>query len=168
MKYTKKHKEEIFNKIIDAIVDGGKPIRQILKEDWTPSTSTFFLWLEEDESKSKRYARACEIRADMLFEEMMHIAYTPEEGETIKMSQKGEGKRAKKEMEKTKGDMLGHRRLKIDTIKWALSKMEPKKYGTKLDLTSNNEKIESPKLVVEVKNSGAQIANSETDVDLSR
>lgn len=119
------------------MIDEGMAVRNILKEKWAPSTSTFFQWLEEDEIKSKRYARACEIKAEVLFEEMIHIAFTTEEGETMKMVQKGN----KKEMEKTKGDMLGHRKLKVDTLKWAISKMLPKKYGDKLDLTSDGEKV---------------------------
>ncbi|AZA73559.1 terminase small subunit-like protein [Chryseobacterium indoltheticum] len=141
MKYGKKQKEDIFDKIIDSIVEDGKPIRQILKEDWTPSTRIFFQWLDEDEEKVKRYARACEIRTDMLFDEMLMIASTTEEGETMKISQKGEGKKTVKEIEKTKGDMLGHRRLKVETIKWVIGKMNPKKYGAKLDITSGGEQI---------------------------
>lgn len=140
-KYTKKQKEEAFNRIIDEIVDENKAIRNILKEDWAPSTSTFFKWLEEDSSMNSRYGKATSIRTEMLFEEMMHIAFTPEEGETVEMSQKGE--KGVKEMKKTKGDMLGHRRLKVDTIKWALSKLEPKKYGAKLDVTSDGQQIMS-------------------------
>ncbi|WP_336716287.1 hypothetical protein [Chryseobacterium mucoviscidosis] len=139
MAYTEERKEKVFNKIIDAIADEGRPIRDILKEKWSPSPSTFFQWLDDDEKFSKRYARACAIRADVLFDEMLTIAFTPEVGETVKMVQKGE----KKEVEKTKGDMLGHRKLKVDTIKWALSKMEPKKYGDKLDLTTDGDKLNS-------------------------
>ncbi|MDQ1855746.1 hypothetical protein [Chryseobacterium sp. WLY505] len=140
MAYTEERKEKIFNKIINLIVDEGKPVRQILKEKWAPSTSTFFDWLEEDEKKAKRYARACEIRADILFEEMHEIAFTPEIGETVEMNQKG-GKNGKKEMRKIQGDMLGHRRLKVDTLKWQISKLNPKKYGDKLDVTSGGDKI---------------------------
>lgn len=139
MAYTEERKEKVFNRIIDAISNDGRPIRDILKEKWSPSPSTFFQWLDDDEKLAKRYARACEIRADVLFDEMLTIAFTPEIGETVKMVQKG----SKKEMEKTKGDMLGHRKLKVDTIKWALSKMAPKKYQDKIDVTSNGEKLNS-------------------------
>ena len=141
MAYTEERKNKVFDKIIDKIVNDGQATRDILKEKWSPSPSTFFKWLDEDESKSKQYARALQVKADFLFEEMIHIAFTPEEGETVEMSQKGEGKNAKKEIKKTKGDMLGHRKLKVDTIKWAISKTYSKKYGDKLDLTSDGEKI---------------------------
>ncbi|WP_278494925.1 hypothetical protein [Chryseobacterium arthrosphaerae] len=140
MAYTEERKDKVFNRIINAIANDGLPIRQILKEKWSPSPSTFFEWLEDDKSKAKRYARACEIRAEFLFEEMREIAFTPEIGETIEMTQKG-GKDGKKEIKKIQGDMLGHRKLKVDTIKWQISKLYPKKYGDKLDLTSDGEKI---------------------------
>ena len=35
--------------------------------------------------------------------------------------------------------MLGHRKLQIDTRKWMLSKMLPKIYGDKLELTGDKE-----------------------------
>lgn len=143
MRYTEKRKEKVFAQIIDEMVNEGRAIRDILKESWSPSPSIFFKWLEDDENKAKQYARAHEAKAEILFDEMLHIAFTPEEGETIKMVQKGEGKNAKKEMEKTKGDMLGHRKLKVDTIKWALSRMAPKKYSDKLDVTTDGEKLNS-------------------------
>lgn len=150
MAYSEERKEKVFKRIIDAIANDGQPIRNILKEKWSPSPSTFFEWLEQDESKAKRYARACEIRADVLFDEMLTIAFTPEIGETVKQVQKGDGKNAKKELEKTKGDMLGHRKLKVDTIKWALSKMAPKKYSDKLDLTTNGDKLQGSASAVKV------------------
>lgn len=53
MAYTEERKKKVFEKIINCIVDKGMPIREVLKEKWAPSTSTFFLWLEEDEVKSK-------------------------------------------------------------------------------------------------------------------
>lgn len=137
MAYSEEKKDEVFNNIITQIADEGRPIRSILKDNGMPSTSTFFIWLEEDENKSKQYARACEIRADVLFDEMLNIAFTPEEGETQRTTKRGENQ----ETETTKGDMLGHRRLKVDTLKWALSKMAPKKYGDKLDVTSDGDKV---------------------------
>lgn len=146
MAYTEERKEKVFRKIIDIIANEGRSVRDILKEKWAPSPSTFFQWLEDDEKKAKQYARACEIRADVLFDEMLSVAFTPEIGETLKVVQKG----SNKEIEKTKGDMLGHRRLKVDTIKWAISRISPKKYGERLDLTSKGAKIDATPSLVRV------------------
>lgn len=146
MAYSEEKKEEVFSYIIEQIADKGRPIRSILQDENTPSTITFFKWLEESEDKAKQYARACEIRADVLFDEMLQIAFTPEEGETHKRTKKG----SVSETEVTKGDMLGHRRLKVDTLKWAISKMAPKKYGDKVDVTTAGDKINSTPSVVRV------------------
>ena len=43
--------------------------------------------------------------------------------------------------------MLGHRRLQVDARKWMLGKLNPKKYGEKLDVTSDGEKLNTPSVV---------------------
>lgn len=134
MAYTEENKNEIFEKICIEI-ESGRSLRSILKnDDNMPSSSTFFIWLNENDSKSKRYELAASLRTDALFDEIVEIAYNIEQGETTKTNNKGE-------YEVTTGDMLGHRRLKIDALKWSLSKLNPKKYGDKIDHTTDGEKI---------------------------
>ena len=43
---------------------------------------------------------------------------------------------------KLNSENIQRSKLRVDTRRWALSKMQPKKYGDKLDITSNGEKIE--------------------------
>ena len=88
--------------------------------------------LQSEENKSL-YNYAREIRADVLFEEIIEIADQTESGETIEESEKG--------IKKITGDMIRHRQLKVDARKWVVSKMLPKKYGDKIDITSGNEKL---------------------------
>ena len=71
--YTELEKNNIFEIIIQEI-ENGKALRNVLKQDKMPSTQTFYKWLTEDEIKSKHYACACELRADILFEEILEIA----------------------------------------------------------------------------------------------
>ena len=121
MAYDKDKIEIIFTQICEQI-ETGRSLRSILKEDNNmPSSSTFFIWLKEDALKSKRYELATDLRTDILFDEIIEIAYNVEEGTTTKETERG--------VEITTGDMLGHRRLKIDALKWSLSKLNPKKYG---------------------------------------
>ena len=135
MAYSKNEIEEVFTKICEQI-ETGRSLRSILKEDKNmPSSSTFFIWLKEDKLKSKRYELATDLRTDILFDEIIEIAYNTEEGTTTKETERG--------VEVTTGDMLGHRRLKIDALKWSLSKLNPKKYGDKLDVTSKDKEIQS-------------------------
>ena len=56
MAYSDKQKEDIFNAIFKRIVN-GEAIRNILKDKDMPEVSTFYVWLDSDEKKSKQYAR---------------------------------------------------------------------------------------------------------------
>lgn len=135
MAYTQKEIDVVFDSILERI-ENGESIRDILLDSDTPSSRTFFKWLKEDDTKVKQYEIAMAYRDDKLFEEIISIAYTTEEGTTTKETEKG--------VEITTGDMLGHRRLKIDALKWYLSKRNPKKYGDKVDVTSDGEKLSQP------------------------
>lgn len=132
MEYSDKDKEDVFNEIFDRI-EKGEALRNILKDDHLPCHKTFYKWLDEDKQRVAQYERACETRAEKIFEEILDIADNPEEGVTV-TDKDGE-------VTTTTGDMLGHRRLKIDARKWMLGKMQPKKYGDKLDVTSKGEEI---------------------------
>lgn len=79
-----------------------------------------------------QYARAREVGLDELAEEALEIADTPQEGEETE----DDGEKVKVK----RGDMLGHRKLQVDTRKWLLSKLAPKKYGekTSMELTGAN------------------------------
>jgi len=126
--YSEEQKKEIFNNIFNSI-ENGNSLRKTLRVINLPA-KTFYEWLEQDEEKSKQYARACELRADILFEEILEIADTTIEGKVIETDESGRTK------EKV-GDMLGHRRLQIDARKWMLGKLNPKKYGDKLEVDQN-------------------------------
>ncbi len=139
MAYTKQEIENTFTYICEQI-ETGRSLRSILKTDENmPSSSTFFIWLKDDELKSKRYELATDLRTDTLFDEIVEIAYNTEYGETTKTSDKG--------TEVTIGDMLGHRRLKIDALKWSLSKLNPKKYGEKLQQEHSGEIKTTPTII---------------------
>ena len=132
MRYSKEDEEKVFNIICERI-EKGESLRSVLKDKEMPSSRTFFKWIDSSEDKVKQYARATELRAEDIFDEMFYIADNTIEGIVIETDDNGRTK-------EKKGDMLGHRRLQIDTRKWALSKMNPKKYGDKtvVDNTSSD------------------------------
>lgn len=129
MAYSKKQTDDIFLKICNRI-EGGEALRTILKEKDMPSSQTFYKWIDSDEQKTKQYARACEMRADIIFDEMIDIADN-QESDIITV----EGK------EITNHNVINRARLRIDTRKWILSKMNPKKYGEKIEIESNNTQV---------------------------
>lgn len=136
MAYSDTDKNKIFDEICEYISEGDSVEKALTKSD-TIKRSTFYEWLKEDIAisgdKSNKYARAMELRADALFEEIKEIAFNTEEGLVVKDTPNG--------VIEERGDMLGHRRLKVDALKWMISKMQPKKYGDKIDVTTDGEKV---------------------------
>jgi hypothetical protein len=130
--YSDTDKESIVNNICEQMHEGAS-VKSILKKEGMPNITTFLRWIDANEAFRNQYARAFQLRADALFDEMVEIAYTTEEGIVMKDTPNG--------IIIEKGDMLGHRRLKVDTLKWAMSKMFPKKYGDKTDITTNGKDI---------------------------
>jgi len=88
------------------------------------SWGAFWALTTENEIHVMKYARAREALLDRHAEELMQISDTPVMG--TKSVSKATG------LEITEGDMIEHRRLQVDTRKWLLSKLLPKKYGDKL------------------------------------
>lgn len=115
--------EDVARIILEKLAQ-GLSLRAICREDGMPPESTVRMWVVDDrEGFAAHYARARDIGLDSMADELMEIADTPEPGQ--KTVSKATG------VEVTEGDMLEHRRLKVDARKWYLSKLAPKKYGDK-------------------------------------
>jgi hypothetical protein len=80
----------------------------------------------KDEALSASIARARDIGYDAIAEECLLIADTPQFGQKQVMSDEGSTT--------TVEDMLGHRKLQIETRLKLLAKFHPTKYGDKLGL----------------------------------
>lgn len=106
----------------------GESLNAICSGDGMPAESTVRLWVLDDRSGfAARYARARDLGLDCLADQILTIANTPCLG--IKTVSKESG------IETTEADMIEHRRLQVDARKWYLSKLAPKKYGEKLELS---------------------------------
>jgi hypothetical protein len=95
------------------------------------SHQNVYNWLEAHADFAASYARAREIGQDVIAEQTLHIANTPILGQTEKINADGG-------VEITKADMLGHRKLQIETRLKLLAKWNPKKYGDKVELNGPN------------------------------
>jgi hypothetical protein len=110
----------------------GESLLSICKDDNMPARSVVHEWIVENrQGFADRYARARDVQADTLADEILQIANTPHIG--TKSVSKATG------LEITEGDMIEHRRLQVDARKWYLAKVAPKKYGDKLDLNHSGE-----------------------------
>ena len=139
MAYTDKDKDNIFEYVCQEI-EKGRALRNVLKDENMPSTSTFYQWLDNDEVKAKQYARATEVRADIIFDDILAIA--DENTNDTSINENG--------IEVVNNDVIQRSRLRIDARKWVLSKLNPKKFGDKTDITSGGEKITNAPTSIQV------------------
>lgn len=138
--------EELASRICFELAQ-GRSLRSVCRDEGMPSGVTFFSWLRTYPEFLKQYETAKQESADAMAEDLLDIADTPVMGEIKTIRPDGS-------VEIKQDEMLGHRRLQVDTRKWLMSKMKPKKYGEKLDMTTNGKDIPAPIL------GGASAANT--------
>lgn len=122
--------QELADKICDQLSEGIS-LRTVCLADDMPSKQTVFSWMRTQKGFVDQYARAKEESADAMAEEILDIA--DETFETIKHG-----------AEKKSSAYAQAHRIRIDTRKWIMSKMKPKKYGDKLDVTSDGKALPAP------------------------
>jgi hypothetical protein len=124
-----KDSPDIRERIITGISE-GIPLAVICREDGMPSVTTVWNWEQEDAELSESIARARLIGFDAIAAEALQIADTPVIGEEITDSEDGRTiKRA---------DMLGHRKLQVETRLKLLAKWDPKRYGDRPEIMIQN------------------------------
>lgn len=124
MAYSKEQIDTVFNKACELISKKGMSLRAVLLADDMPSSRTFFKWIEQDEAKVKQYACACEDRSEKIFEDILNIADASKDDVIID----GEGN------EVTNHNVIQRDRLRVDSRKWMLGKLNPKKYSDKIQI----------------------------------
>ena len=124
-KYTPELAAEICERL-----STGETMRQICRDEHMPHWTQVYEWLSRDDSLSLRVARAREAGYDALAEEALDIADTPRLG-AKKVFSSGAGD-DEDSMTVTEEDMLGHRKLQIETRLKLLACWNPKKYGNKV------------------------------------
>lgn len=108
----------------------GEPMASICKGEDMPAVRTVGDWREAHPAFAASIARAREEGFDALAAECLEIANTPLEGvETTK--------RPSGDIEEKRSDMLGHRKLQIETRLKLLAKWDPKRYGDKMQIAGD-------------------------------
>ncbi len=134
------YNQEIADLICKRITEGESLLR-ICKDDDMPSRSTVHRWLLDDDKQAFRdkYEFAINVKAEKMFDELTDIA---DDGKNDFMEREvgGDGKTVKV----VNTEHIQRSRLRVDTRKWYLSKVLPKKFGDKLDHTSGGEKLPTP------------------------
>lgn len=129
--------------LICSELSAGKSLRTVCDSDDMPHRSTVFRWIREHEEFRDQYARAKEEASDAFVEEILDIADNGTNDWNERYDKEGNFVGWQ-----VNGEHIQRSRVRIDTRKWIAGKLKPKKYGDKLDLTSDGEKLEMAPLVV--------------------
>lgn len=122
--YTKEMADEICSQIAE-----GKSLRELCEQEGMPSKSSIFKWLRTEEGFADNYTRAKEQQAEHFADELVAIA---DDGSNDWMEvHHGDDEDSAWRLN---GEHVQRSKLRIDSRKWLMSKMLPKKYGDKLDL----------------------------------
>lgn len=117
---------EMGERILEWIAD-GKTLADFCRQENTPAWRTVYHWLEAHDEFQAGFARARDMGHDAIAEEALRIADTLLEGKVETIGPDGTTTRRE--------DMLGHRKLQIETRLKLLAKWNPKKYGERTELT---------------------------------
>lgn len=90
----------------------GETLRKMVLDEHMPASSAVYRWLDSNQSFKEQYAQARVKQADYYAEMIVDEAFGSHDAS------------------------IG--RLRMDALKWAASKIAPKKYGDKIELESNN------------------------------
>lgn len=134
--YTVDLGTDICNRIAE-----GESVRSIVQDDKMPSSSTIFRWLLDESKKEfwEQYEKARNIQAELMFEELLDIADDGSNDYYERENKDGST------YETVDSEHIQRSRLRVDTRKWYLSKVLPKKFGEKLDLTTGGK----PMLIID-------------------
>lgn len=122
-----------------ARLSTGETLNAICRsDDKFPHPETWRDWCDDDETLALAYARARDLGEEAIAAECLAIADTPEEGQIVTSKVDKDGNPYD---EVRVEDMLGHRKLRIETRLKLLAIWNPKKYGAKLDVTTKDQPI---------------------------
>lgn len=132
--------EAMVGSIIDQ-VSAGIPLAEVCRQEGMPGLRTVYDWLEADADLSARFARARKAGYDMIAAEALRIADTPAEGVVEKYENVQTVNPDDPELppttefritERRVEDMLGHRKLQVETRLKLLAKWDSGRYGERL------------------------------------
>jgi len=121
--------DELAKNICEITATSSKSLKTICAEV-SIGVRTVLDWLHDNEDFAHMYARAKEEQADFLAEEILTIA--DDSSEDVIDTEMGP---------KENKEFVNRSRLRVDARKWVAAKLKPRKYGEKLDLTTDGEKL---------------------------
>lgn len=124
-KYTAKLADDICTRIAN-----GENLRRICADEGYPARSSVMSWLASSNKTyagfREQYARAMSLRADYWADEILEIA---DDGSNDWVPRKRAGGASDAVLNH---EHVTRSRLRVDTRKWLMARMEPKKYGDRV------------------------------------
>ncbi len=112
------YSDEITDILCEEIATSDRGLEAICQSNESlPDARSIYRWLENNANFRQKYARARERQAEFMALQVVPIA--DDAGE------------------KDSADAINRARLRIDARKWLASKLAPKKYGDKLELSGD-------------------------------
>lgn len=128
-----KYTQEIADRICEYLMAGLSLRETCVQEDVVTPIGTVLQWVRDDrEGFAKHYRRAREIGYHVMAEEILAVANDGSNDYMVRQSKDGE------EYEVVNHEHVQRSRLRVDTMKWMLSKTLPKIYGERLNLDHTN------------------------------
>jgi hypothetical protein len=118
MAYAVQEVTEIQDRLV-AEIQTGRSLRQVCKDEGMPHFTTVLRWVASDADFAIKYTRARVAQADTLFDRMEEV-----------------------EEAVSAGTMDSHAaRVVLDSMRWRASKLAPKVYGDRLDVSVTDSRI---------------------------
>ena len=118
MAYAIEEVTEIQDRLV-AEIQTGRSLRQVCKDEGMPHFTTVLRWIASDADFAIKYTRARVAQADTLFDRMEEV-----------------------EEAVSAGTMDSHAaRVVLDSMRWRASKLAPKVYGDRLDVSVTDNRI---------------------------
>lgn len=111
---------------ICRLIGEGQSLVEICRADGMPVLSTVFKWLGEQPEFEAQYRKARESQADRMAEEILLISDEAQNDYVERQSRNGGTFTA------LDTEAVLRSRLRVDTRKWLMSKLQPKKYGERV------------------------------------
>lgn len=125
--------------VICERISAGESLRSVCRDKEMPNRRTVLRWAEDNEVFRGQYARARDALVDHWAEEIIEIA---DDGSNDTYERDGR--------QVVNNEVVQRSRLRVDTRKWLMSRMAPKKYGDKVTNEHTGEGGGAMKMIVEV------------------
>jgi hypothetical protein len=131
---TSDYSEELAQAICSRLAEGAS-LRQICASQDMPDSVTVLRWLDQHSTFRQQYARAREVQAEHWADEIIEIA-----DNAVNDWEERERKDGTTSMA-VRHDHISRAKLRIDTRKWLMSRLVPKKYGDTREMAGKEEEV---------------------------